>query len=477
MSESNNNVPMRITQLEEATEYPEGAFYPIAKAGCGTKKIDVNKANPPLIEVYNALDRTEKISLNLFHGEFEVDKLWNCWTSSVYIQTQENYKCGEFELPEDAEYISTNSYWFTNSFTAFCDNSNNKIDLVKNCVDSQKEGFVYSIPEGATKVRFSFNYADETLSEAERVWGIVIVATDEDMRLHSINDYPYNNTFYYYADNLRLKTQNDVQIKDVIGKKTFYVNSRTSGDFNKITDAIKYINDNNIMDATIYIGQGEWDIISELGSSYMDNVSSNPSTWGVVLKNRVHLIGSANSVIIAKYTGSNTNVKEYFSVFNAGKYGFTLENINIKDDGLRYSIHDDRGTDSHNEQYINKYINCKMKHTNGKYGDCIGGGIGINGLIEIRNCYFEGDPSVGRLVYYHGNNFITETNAQCKIIFTGNFLAGVGTFGVTKYGDSEKMTTAYVSNNSVGSPLFVNSGSYAPQDNMEMIEWNNIVRS
>lgn len=46
MSESNNNTPMRITQLDEATEYPEGAFYPIAKAGWGTKKIPANLATP-----------------------------------------------------------------------------------------------------------------------------------------------------------------------------------------------------------------------------------------------------------------------------------------------------------------------------------------------------------------------------------------------------------------------------------------------
>jgi hypothetical protein len=111
------------------------------------------------------------------------------------------------------------------------------------------------------------------------------------------------------------------------------------------------------------------------------------------------------------------------------------------------------------------------------YGDCIGGGIGTNGFIEIKDCYFEGDNNVDRLAYYHGNNFHTQTDAQCKIVVTGNYFAGLGTFGLTKYGDSTKVSTAYVSNNSVGSALFVNSGSYAPQDNMRMIEWNNVVRS
>ena len=46
MSESNNNIPMRITQLEEATEYPEGSYFPIAKAGYGTKKINTKVLTP-----------------------------------------------------------------------------------------------------------------------------------------------------------------------------------------------------------------------------------------------------------------------------------------------------------------------------------------------------------------------------------------------------------------------------------------------
>lgn len=50
MSESNNNTPMRITQLEEATSYSEGAYLPIAKAGYGTKKISVGAASPALLQ-------------------------------------------------------------------------------------------------------------------------------------------------------------------------------------------------------------------------------------------------------------------------------------------------------------------------------------------------------------------------------------------------------------------------------------------
>lgn len=70
MSESNNNTPMRITQLEEATEYPDGSYIPIAKAGWGTKKILANTATP-----------NEKIIQEELNAEFP--NLWNCSYTSV----------------------------------------------------------------------------------------------------------------------------------------------------------------------------------------------------------------------------------------------------------------------------------------------------------------------------------------------------------------------------------------------------------
>ena len=55
MSESNNNVPMRITQLEEATSYPEGSYIPIAKTGWGTKKINAAVPTPSVLNLQKEL--------------------------------------------------------------------------------------------------------------------------------------------------------------------------------------------------------------------------------------------------------------------------------------------------------------------------------------------------------------------------------------------------------------------------------------
>ena len=64
MSESNNNIPMRITQLEEATAYEEGMYYVVAKAGSGTKKIPVNAMTQNDINFANQIN-----SLNNFEDK------------------------------------------------------------------------------------------------------------------------------------------------------------------------------------------------------------------------------------------------------------------------------------------------------------------------------------------------------------------------------------------------------------------------
>lgn len=65
MSETNNNTPMRITQLEEATAYENGMYYPVAKAGSGTKKIDVNATPPSVKNINGSYIKTNEIDYSL----------------------------------------------------------------------------------------------------------------------------------------------------------------------------------------------------------------------------------------------------------------------------------------------------------------------------------------------------------------------------------------------------------------------------
>lgn len=330
---------------------------------------------------------------------------------------------------------------------------------------------VYTFNMGASTTELPLNYPTETV-----MTGFCILVTIEVIT-------NANTQYFYSLNNQKLYTRYKaggnwtdwVLVRGAnSGHNTYTCLKDGTGDYNNLVRAIEEVSQE--MDATLYVGAGTWDICAEFGSEYMESVTNTTGRRGIELKNRIHIIGASNSKIVANYSGTRNETKEYFSAFNAGEYGFTLENLNIETSNIRYSVHDDRGAGG-GEGYINRYINCSMKHTNGTYTDCIGGGLGTNGLIEILNCYFEGNPDAARLVYYHGNNYGGQTDAQCKIICSGNYFAGVGTFGLTKYGDSTKVSTAYASNNSTGSAMFVNSGSYAPNDNMQLISWNNELRS
>lgn len=271
------------------------------------------------------------------------------------------------------------------------------------------------------------------------------------------------------------------------------------GDFDSFVTAVQTLTQK--MDAHLFVGAGEWDIISEFGSTYMNSVSSSSSTWGLVLKNRIHIVGSSRAVIKAENDVSSVSnwdeldfsndsglpqpalICKYFSVFNAGQHGFTIENLNIVDDYIRYTIHDDLGN-AGPTPYHNRYINCRMKHTNGMYPDCIGAGIGEDCYVEIRGCHFDGDVTrngspTTRYVYYHGNNNSSVTDAKATIIVADNYFANSGTFKLTNYGNSAAPSgIAYVSNNSFGSEPEVTNGSSVPvPDNMVMYKWNNTVRT
>lgn len=251
----------------------------------------------------------------------------------------------------------------------------------------------------------------------------------------------------------------------------YHVEKDGSGDYTSFVDCI---NDAcQYMDSTVYVGAGVYDLLSELGESYVNNASN--SNMGIVLKNRVHVICDTNAILEMKYIGSLSNVKEWLSAINTGVFGATLENAHIETDNVRYSIHDDQGSIPY--PYINKFINCTLIHTNGMYENCIGGGIGKDANIEIKGCYFKGNTNAVSLVYYHANNKSGETSAKGRLIVSDNYFADNGTFSMLKYGDSTEVSTAYLSNNSFGQSPFVGSGSYAPNDNVAIIDWNNIIRS
>lgn len=263
-------------------------------------------------------------------------------------------------------------------------------------------------------------------------------------------------------------------------QKTFICAKDGSGDFAKIVDAVNYINDNSVMDATLYIRDGIWDICSEYGTEIE---TMNSKKRGLYLKNRIHIICSSRAVITGKYTGTNDTVREWFSVFNAGENGFILENAKIETDNVRYCVHDERDADS--DSYKNQYINCDMTHTNGFYVQCIGGGLGLNGHIIIDGCKFKGKVFDSRdtpLVSYHNSADGAWDNTESKgaksfIDIKGCYLADKGTFNFINFGKSNKLTTVLLHDNSIGGSIQISNGSKFYQQNIEILEWGNVNRN
>lgn len=253
-----------------------------------------------------------------------------------------------------------------------------------------------------------------------------------------------------------------------------------TGNFTSLVEAIETTEKYN--GATLYIGPGTWDVLAELGDDYLAAVSSSESTWGLVLKNNIHVICSNQTVFTANYTGNNSNVRTYLSVFNAGPNGFTLENARIISSNIRYCVHDDRGSNS--DAYNNRYINCNMYHDNSGntvFGgwQCIGGGFGKNGTITIEHCVFDGlnqygSDTLGGIISYH-NSY--SSGAKSKLIVKDCYFGHRTTVRVSWYGSSTEISEAYIIGNNLGYAIDHSAeNESATVQNTSVTEWNNIVR-
>ena len=254
----------------------------------------------------------------------------------------------------------------------------------------------------------------------------------------------------------------------------------SGGDYTSITEAILNNNDKN--NVTIKVEAGTYNIISEINAHYGEGyIESLTDRWygDNTLQNGMHLIFSPGAIVTCIYTGSNTYFRNYFSPFNAGPGGFTIEGLFIQCKGVRYCVHDERGTTgSVPTQYKNVYKNCFMikdSENGATQQQCIGGGLGVHGVIEISNCVFDGDMRTDpqTLVSYHNSS---HSEAKSWISITDCLFGHTGRMRFAHYGTSTQKTNCVVSGNKMGNPIQVayESSSY-DVPNMQLLEWNNII--
>ena len=238
------------------------------------------------------------------------------------------------------------------------------------------------------------------------------------------------------------------------------------------------------MDSTLYVDPGVYDLVSEFGQDWFDNLDSLWTLVGLRLKNRIHVIFSPNSKVISHYTGSNQYAQSLYSPFNAGEYGFTLENLNLECSRCRYGIHDERN--GHTEQYKSHMINCNIYIDNSEndYWSsryCIGGGLGSNAEVIVENCIFETDlPNNVGSVYYHQSNDLDNDNYASKIVIKNK--TGAVQINESRSGSVSGDTIVIVEGNSFPKKypntddqgvLFNTSGT----ETTKLYDWNNIIRS
>lgn len=260
---------------------------------------------------------------------------------------------------------------------------------------------------------------------------------------------------------------------------TYVVDKNGNGDYTSLTECIEEAEKH--MNSVVYVNAGVYDIEQEFkdlyGEDYFETYTVSKGK-GIVLKNRIKVIFSSNSSIIFNYLGENTDVLHEFSPFNAGDYGFTLENLTISASRCRYIVHDERGSSADN--YVNKYINCNfyLDNTNNTQGypQCIGGGLGTNGYIEVNGCVIStklGETNYANSLSYHNTSV---EGAKSHISIKNCYFPNYCNCRFGYYGNSTEITKIELIGNYFGRPYTLaaeTSGSSIV--NMEVIEWNNEV--
>lgn len=260
-----------------------------------------------------------------------------------------------------------------------------------------------------------------------------------------------------------------------LNNNVFYVGSTRS--ITSLKEGIETVSE--ILNATLYVDPGTYDLIDEFGSSYFENFNASQSNVGLVLKNNIHVIFSPQAKVVCNYEGDNTYVKQRFAPFNSGVLGFTIENLNLECSNVRYAIHDDRGNGS--DFYKNHYINCNIFIDNSANLDwgstqCIGGGLAYNGEVIIENCVFRSYRStytINNAVSYHNCAF---ANAQSKITIKDCYFKDENSIRISQYGVSTKKTDVIITNNRLGHAIDLRPETEeSTTENFNVMAWNNLI--
>ena len=146
---------------------------------------------------------------------------------------------------------------------------------------------------------------------------------------------------------------------------------------------------------------------------------------GVPIGNNCKYYFDSDAYIYCEYTGDNAqDVGSYFSPLDSWNTSgsWELHNLNLISKNTLYALHDE--CSGQPKKYTHLFDNCSiiLDNTNASftaYNRAIGGGLGGNGEIIHRNCYYEATSNNTIDVSYHG----IETGDTSNLVFTNCYFA------------------------------------------------------
>lgn len=372
---------------------------------------------------------------------------------------------GYFILP--AISLKSGTYYFRNIYSDFTaiENAETKARVsLKSLTGSGRLTGSVTIDYDCN-VYITGNSSFDTIAYGKVLWADQPIAPLKEDRVYGI--------FGVRADSRRYR-------EDV--SPVFTVEKDGTGDFTTLKEAVEkaviYPN------AIIKVGKGIFDLIEEFGDDYFLNLEASGKP-GLQLYNDITVEFTSDTLVTCHYTGVNDNVMRYFSPFNLNQNaghngGFTLKNLHLECSKVRYGIHDE--SDATSKAYRNQYMNCVIQVDNRENSafssrQCIGGGLGGASEIIIRDCVFEslvteGTPGTGIVSYHNGGT------GRSDIVIKDCYFKGNDTVKASWHGTSTKVSTMTVSGCSVGmAPYNQAEASSDIIENMELIAWNNDIRS
>lgn len=278
-----------------------------------------------------------------------------------------------------------------------------------------------------------------------------------------------------FMDDHRIMTRNGTRVDNwsewrALTKPEYVVDLNGNGDFSSILKGLKAHPTNT----RFIVKQGVYNVVdmyrNVYGAGYFDAYtgyagSADDMDKGLFLGEGVELIADGYVELLFNYTGSNQNVKQYFSILSTSQNNVVDGiNITIVDGSCRYLIHDDYAT----AEGSNVFRNMTLKGYS-NLGTAIGGGFGIYNTYLIENCVFT-DSQESIAIAYHNNgadakNTLRIVNCKCE-----------GSIYLKHYGASEQKSTAYVSGCEY-KKLVLTHGDQTnfPNENIKLVEWNNNV--